>query len=300
VRALLVVIAFTSLRARDVIAQTSASCSFDTVAHTVMQSVNLALTSGITASRDAQQDYLLAAQAIQSYFQARQQLRLPLWARTVSPDTGVAKPIIVTVAAAGLQDAGPVPPPGEPRPRDITLRGYVRFRLTAVGRLVGSNIVVDAPSPDIADAIIAAVKRADSAQAFSPPSAAVRHDDGTIWLRVLAPPESSQQSVSLLRLGIPTVVLDSAADLVQHPPITYPENLWRAGTTGHVLLRAVVLPDGQVDGHSMELLHADHRELAQLVIDAIQQSRFRPARVGGCAVAATVLLPVDFRTRSHP
>ena len=302
-RALIAAIVITSLRAPAAGAQTPASCSFDTAAHTVMQTVNLALSPNVpvgthSAIRD---DYLLAAQALQPYVQVTQ-LSLPLWARVVAPDS--ARPNAIIVTASDEYQRDPASPQPKPPPRGFVLSGHLLFRLNNVGQLADSDVVADTPSPDLNAELIAAVKRAALAQAFSPPSREVLSDRGSIPLRVMAPPRATidtlERSVSVLRLAVPTVVLDSAPEVVSLPRIRYPDAALRARVTGQVVLRMVVLPDGTIDRNSLVLVQANNQTLASTARTAFEHARFRPARIGSCALAAITFATVDFRIIGNP
>ena len=260
---------------RGAASQDSTSCSFDTAAHTVMEPVTLSLAALWRAGQSvaARNDYVFAAQAIQTQFQRPEQVRLPLSARTI----------------------GRTPQPGTFS--TLPLRGLVRFRLDRVGHLADKEIQVDFPSQDVAHNILAAVKRADSANAFPPPSSAVLHDQGFIRLRVEPLPDTVGSNIPLIRLMVPEVLVDSAPAVVSFPPMEYPRELREAGLGDSILLKVLVLSDGSIDPSSLDLLNAQYRETALAVIEHVQNFKFRPARIGGCAVPMFVSLPVAFKIK---
>jgi len=253
--------------------QDSTPCLFDTAAHTVIDTVTVGLVAAWRKEQptEARDDYLLAAQTIQDFFQRPALLRLPFWARTVKSR-------------------------GE-NPSITGLYGYVRFRLDQIGRLADTVIDVDMSSPDVGESIAAAVRRADSANAFTPPSRAVLHDHGTIRLRFAAVPDTGRHSIPLMRLVIPTIVIDSVPALISFPRLSYPVGLRRAGLGDRVTLQFVVLSDGRIDPGSLDLLQAGYREFAIQAINGVRKARFRPARIGACAVPTVVAMPVDFKIR---
>ena len=262
---------------RGAASQDTTRCSFDTAAHIVMEPVTLSLAALWRAGQPvaARDDYVFAAQAIQAEFQRPEQVRLPLSARTV----------------------------GRTAHRDtvstVQLRGFVRFRLDRLGHLADEDIQVDFASQDLAHDIVTAVKRADSANTFLPPSGAVLHDHGFIRLRVEPLPDSAGSNIPLIRLIVPAVLVDSIPTLVSFPSLKYPLELREAGLGDRVLLKVLVLSDGHVDPSSLDLLKAQYRETALEGIERVQNAKFRPARIGGCAVPMFVNLPIDFKIRRH-
>jgi TonB-like protein len=262
------------LASASLTSQDSTPCLFDTAAHTVIDTATVGLVPAWREGQpiQAREDYLLAAQAIQNFFQHPMQLRLPFWARTVSR-------------------RGQNRVPG--------LYGFVRFRLDRLGRLPDADIQVDMASDDVGESIVAAIKRADSASAFSPPSPAVLHDHGTVRLRFGIVADTGRKSIRLMRLVIPAIVVDSEPAVISLPPLTYPEMLRRAGFTDRILLQFVVLSNGRIDESTLDLLHADYREFAVEAIHGVREARFRPARIGTCAVPTVVALPIDFKIRGR-
>jgi len=262
---------------RRVHPQDTTSCSFDTAAHTVLRSVTLSLLPE-RRGRDVpleSDDYLYAAQAIQTYFQRPSQVRLPLWARTV----------------------GHTPTPGTLS--TLPLRGLVRFRLDRVGRLADQDIVVDYPSQDLGQSLVAAVRRADSANAFPPPGSAVLHDHGTIRIRLAEFSDSVGTQIPLIRLMVPAVIVDSVPSLISGPRLIYPEALRQAGLGGRVELRLLVLPNGHIDPNSVDLVAARYRGFAVRAVDWVQGAKFRPASIGECAVPMVITLPIDFKIKRN-
>ena len=177
------------------------------------------------------------------------------------------------------------------------LEGFVRFRLDSTGRLADDSIDVVTGSPDVVESTIAAVKRADSAKAFSPPSPDVRRERGVIVLRFVEMGRTTVPSVALLRLIVPGIVADSAPEVTAMRQIWFPRHLRKTGMSERVVLQFVINADGRMDPTSLELVRANNRELASEAIRGIKDARFRPAMIGSCAVPALVLLPVDFKVR---
>lgn len=261
-------------------AQTPAGCAFDTAARVHITQVTLGLAPGWIPNPDKPipPDYLTAAQAIHMHYQPPAQVGLPFWARTVP---GILLPSVAdTLEAVGFG-----------------LNGYVRFRLTDQGRLADDQIEVANGSWNIIASVVEAVKRADSAGAFAPPTRGVRADQGTIILRFVQSPNTQGPSVALLRVTVPAVVADSAPELVSMPRIRYPRNAARARAMGRVVLQLVVKADGRPDTNTVQLIQAEYREFALVTLRGIKDARFKPASIAGCPVPTIVRLPFDFRVR---
>lgn len=83
------------------------------------------------------------------------------------------------------------------------------------------------------------------------------------------------------------------ADYLNNPPPVYPPFARRLGEQGTVLLRARVRADGTPDEVSIHR-SSGSAHLDQAALKAVRQWRFIPARRGGTAVAAPVLIPISF------
>lgn len=251
-------------------------CAFDTAAHVQYHSVILGLapgwrpTVGDTARQTPPPDYAYAAQVIQAFFVAPDSVRLPLWARTIRRGN----------APDGL---------------GFGLDGHVRFHLANDGHLTNDRIEVSTSSPDIARAVERALRRADGANAFRPPSRAVRRDRGEIVLHFINADPRNPADAALLRVNVPAIAVDSAPRLLEIPAPVYPVSAVRAQLSDRVIVKVVIGADGLPDAGTMELVQAKHRELVFGVLGAVPQARFRPGRTAGCPLPMLVNLPFDFR-----
>lgn len=83
------------------------------------------------------------------------------------------------------------------------------------------------------------------------------------------------------------------ADYLRNPPPAYPASSRRRGEEGRVLLRVQVMADGHP---AQVLVHAScgFEHLDNAALDAVRHWQFVPARQGGDAVAAWVIVPVHF------
>jgi len=87
--------------------------------------------------------------------------------------------------------------------------------------------------------------------------------------------------------------VDERAAPLEMPPLVYPETAYINRIPGKVRLRAYISADGRVDkADVVAATPSGHFE--QAAIDAVQRSRFRPARKDGRPVASQKLIEVEF------
>jgi hypothetical protein len=251
------------------------SCLPDTAGRwdTTRISLGLAPAGNASSASGPRADYLLAAQAIRSYFRPPRALTLPFWAHiTARPDSQSTKSDI----------------PG------LGFAGSLAFRLDPLGHLVDTTVFVDTAAPELNESLIAAVRRADSALGFSPPGRAVRRDKGHILLRFVNLEKSSGPAVPLVRVAVPTIRADSDVSIRKIPQPVFPVAGILARTSGTVELQYVVTAEGRADPASFKVLHARYREFVDAAIRAIAAGSFYPARLRGCAVPMLVVQKVSF------
>lgn len=255
-------------------AQEPAACAFDTAARVRPDTLILGLAPPKSdVSRELRADYLSAATAIREQLDRPTMLRLPFAVRVVPRKR--------------TKDRSPFAPFG--------LHGFVRFQLDTAGRLTNDPIVVSSASPDIIDAAVTAIVRADSNYAFPPPSNALRRENGQISLRFVDTVQIKEPSVALLRLIVPTVPADADPAVLNYPKVQYPPRLNMKGISGRVLIEFIIGPDSLMEPGSLQLLEAPEAEFATVAVEGLKRARFRPAKIGGCLVPALVRLPVDFK-----
>jgi TonB family protein len=252
-------------------------CTFDTTAHVRIDTVTIGLAAGWdrTARKKAPEDYLVAAMVIQSHFRAPERVRLPLWARTQRHRDTI---------------------PDQSENIGYGLDTDIQFWLSDSGRLVSERVELSGASSELVESIVDAIVRADSAREFQPPGRDVRRAKGAIQLRLVDAPHTEPPSVSLLRMQIPALVIDSAPSLLWMPPLEYPPRA-RLGRVGdQVVLRLVIRADGRPDTTSISIVQAGC-EFAVEALTRVKQARFRPAKVAGCPVPVMVRLPFNFSVR---
>ena len=278
---LFVVIAASALPRPGLAAQSSApsNCSFDTAARLRLDTVLIALASGsrIGNKPELRNDYLAAAQAILEHYRAPERIWVPLWARLVG-DTSLLGRDTTDDAPHGFD-------------------GEVRFRLGATGRLATDSIAVETLNDDLAASVAAAIRRADSAAAFGPPSKKLLKDRGFIRLHFVTPRRSTDRVATLLRVIVPTVRLDTPPSVESRPRIRYPDNLRARRISGRVVLQFVIGSDGRAVQSTLSILRGEYRDFIMTAVDAVPEMRFKPARVADCDLPVLVRVPVEFNIR---
>jgi TonB family protein len=276
-RRLLPTVALTLLLTPSAHAQAQhVACEFDTAAHIRWDSIDIGLAAGWdrTGKKKLPDDFLAAAQVIQAHFRAPEHVRLPLWARIA--ERGDTFPDVSEWIGHGLDTE-------------------VQFWLSDSGRLADERIELHGASPDLVMSLAAAIRRADSAGEFLPPSPAVRRAKGAIQLRLVDAPHTVPPSVTLLRIRIPVLIIDSAPAFLWMPPVEYPQTGRRTQTGERVLVELVVGANGRPDTTMIKVLSAAYQEFAVEALRGVKEAHFRPAKVAGCPVPVVVRMPIDFR-----
>lgn len=84
------------------------------------------------------------------------------------------------------------------------------------------------------------------------------------------------------------------AAYLRNPPPVYPQRARKRGAEGKVMLEVAVTREG--DAHEVFIARSSgHDLLDEAARNAVQRWRFIPARRGSELVAATVIVPVEFR-----
>ncbi|MEX1995101.1 MAG: energy transducer TonB [Steroidobacteraceae bacterium] len=123
------------------------------------------------------------------------------------------------------------------------------------------------------------------AAAAPPPSAGVKTER-------TAPPAPALRGPASVKYLRPDE-LDERATPIEVAPLVYPEKAYINRIPGTVRMRIYISSDGRVD--RTEIIAAsppDHFERA--AIDAVQRTRFHPARKGGRPVPSQKLIEVEF------
>lgn len=87
-----------------------------------------------------------------------------------------------------------------------------------------------------------------------------------------------------------------AAAYLRNPAPAYPAHSRRLGEEGRVLLRVHVLANGKPDDVIIHQSSA-HERLDEAAITAVRRWQFVPTKAGGVAIAAWVIVPIQFNLR---
>ncbi len=151
-------------------------------------------------------------------------------------------------------------------------------------------------SPELQSAVLEAVQRADSVQAFRglvlPPGP--RRGTVRVALRT-ARGTAPWEGVPILRLRMSFIRVEHPVVQIRIPVPEYPAHLQRQGKTGSVDVEYVVTEDGRASPTSVRVLDADDSAFAASARDAIVAAEFQPARVRGCPVQMLVLQRISYR-----
>src|SRR5258705_311730 len=171
----------------------------------------------------------------------------------------------------------------------------MRSLLDGAGRLASDAIAVETLVVDLAESVAAAIRRADSAAAFAPPSSRLRREHGMVRLHFAATRIPS--GATLLRVIVPAPRADKAPRVEGFGPLSYPEGLRRAGIAGRVVLQVVVGADGRPGQRTPSVGQAEDRAGGAVARMGVQSMHFEPGRIEQCDVPVLVRLPVDFNIR---
>jgi hypothetical protein len=164
------------------------------------------------------------------------------------------------------------------------------------GRLGGAAVLASSLDAAFDRAVLAAVARVDSIGYRFPPPETMAGDSAFVRLRVGAVAPAGAEAWPMFRARVPRLPAGEVAAALEAPPVPYaPEAIaaGAAGAAGTVAVWFVVDSAGVPLAHTVQLLRADHPLLARMVLDAIPTLRYRPTRVGGCAVATHVSRQFD-------
>ena len=103
---------------------------------------------------------------------------------------------------------------------------------------------------------------------------------------------TGQEHTEILRQVDDVLDYDTPPMLVQAVRPEYPEVAREVGAEGRVVLKALILEDGQLGG--VQIMESPNPILANEAITALRQSVFSPARKGGEPCCGTMVIPFVF------
>ena len=87
------------------------------------------------------------------------------------------------------------------------------------------------------------------------------------------------------------------AAYLDNPAPAYPASAKRLGEAGTVTLRVLVNPHGRAESVEVER-SSGYRRLDRAALDAVRKWKFVPAKQGDQAIAAWVLVPLNFELKT--
>jgi TonB family protein len=252
------------------------TCVPDTTGLTRPHTVFLGLAPGGLGSKatPSDDDAIIAA-AIRSHFQVPPRVTLPMWAWFVLPDDSTLTIMFSDRLGAGLD-------------------AELRFELSRDGRLSSPKIEIETSSPELNAGLLAAVRGADSAEAFPFLPAGPGPNRRDVVFHLMDYQLRDGPAVPLGRVVVPSIPLKEPVTMKSAGIPRYPPDAQRLGIKGAVDLVYVVTPDGRVDPRSVRVVKAADRQFVSAAISSVLRSRFNPARMGGCAVPMLVQQTVSF------
>lgn len=219
-----------------------------------------------------------ALRAIAASFVAPASVTTRLWPGTYFPDPDSSRQI----QASRARGVGP-------------FTGELWIELNE-GRIQRAQWHLAPGSPQLQDAVLEAVRRADSGQAFTGPtlSKASRRTTLRLALKTAAESEPSM-GLPILRLRLPTIRVEHPVTVIHIPAPAFPVKALRTKRKGGVDLQYVVTEDGRAAPTSMRVVEADDSAFAAAAREAIVAGRFQPARVLGCPVQMLVQQRISYR-----
>jgi TonB family protein len=108
--------------------------------------------------------------------------------------------------------------------------------------------------------------------------------------RTIPPDEGTYELSAVEEMPRPTNTADFSRQMARN----YPPLLRDSGVQGTVQVRFRVLPDGRVDGESIQITNSTHEQFNDPTIRAVRTLRFRPARVNNRPVPVWVEQPIQW------
>ena len=174
--------------------------------------------------------------------------------------------------------------------------------LDRTGHITSSRFVRAPEIPELAAAVLDAVRRADSARAISalPVDAPGTTAELTIRMfgtgsRLPAPVDTTAPVFTIAEPRFIVKRVDVPARALAGARAQYPRTLRDAGITGIVELQFIVGADGRIDRSSVSVVFESHPDFTASVREAMAEMRFLPAQIGDCATRSWARQRFEFR-----
>lgn len=163
------------------------------------------------------------------------------------------------------------------------------------GSLKRVGLAQSSLDPEFDAAIIRAILAADSSRAFPMQNEGIAGKELNTYVDVDLVTTVPAGAHELFRLRLPVLVLDNPVRPILHKySPKYPDDLRKRGIEGQVSLKYVVDERGRTIPESYRVVKFSHREFARAVLDELPNTRFDPAKVGGCPVKQMVQQSFNF------
>jgi hypothetical protein len=197
------------------------------------------------------------------------------------------KPFRLTVFSgpARMRTLRPVPSDSGGELRAPLVIGVYRFTSVKGKLLERARVVRRSLMPGFDSAATAAIIQGSAdREAFAPPE-----PDDSMTVDVWFSSDSMAKSQRMFAAQFPRMRVIDAVPNRDNPPAAFPDSAKAdSTTTGEVVLRFVVDRQGSPEPGTIELLRATSISFVRAAFEALPKQRFRPATIGGCAVAQTV------------
>jgi TonB family protein len=168
------------------------------------------------------------------------------------------------------------------------------------GRLSRARTITSSLNPLLDQRVLEAIRAADSARMIPPGGEELKGALAELRLLLSTTTRTVRDTgVVLFRLRTPRVRFSQLVRPADNRGVRprYPTQLRAARMEGRVLAQFVVNRDGGVEPGSINIVRAAHVQFVESVLEALPRFRFRPARIGTCAVATLAQMPFEFLIR---
>ncbi len=170
------------------------------------------------------------------------------------------------------------------------------------GHITASRFLRAPEVPELAAALMDAVRRADSARAIAamPPEVPGATAELAIRMfgtgsRLPAPVDTAAPVFTIAEPRFVVKRVDVAPRVLPGAFASYPRGQRDAGIQGIVELQFIVGADGRIDPSSVSVVFESHPDFTASVREAMREMRFLPARIGDCAARSWARQRFEFR-----
>lgn len=187
-------------------------------------------------------------------------------------------------------------PDSGPALRGPALSAVYGFTLRRDGTIRDVRVRLAALAPGVDSAAVRALRLAGTLGALAADDRALVPRGGLgLLLRLSAGVAVPGHGRPLFDSAVGLFAVTDAVPPDSLPEPEYPRAEEQAGWEGRVLLQFAVDPSGRPAMETVELLQAASIGFARAALEVLPEVRYRPARVGSCAVWQLVRLPIEFR-----